>query len=178
MKQKRNNSRRQVLVVVVVILAVLLVAALIWKVRKASNHEAVSPSPSGTMSTSDTSVHAGPSHDSTPSPTTLPPNPSHPSSSTLGKPEGQILSSRTAPMSANEESTCISVAGASCYIQATMNGKVVAVSATKTITNDQQGVIFDWPVSKLSPGTWAVQAVASKDGQKALSDPWTLTVTQ
>ena len=108
----------------------------------------------------------------------MPPNPSHPQSSTLGKPEGQFLSSRTAPMAANEESTCISEAGASCYIQATMSGRVVVLSAAKTITVSEQGVILDWPVSKLSPGAWAVQAVATKDGQKALSDPWTLTVTK
>jgi len=81
-------------------------------------------------------------------------------------------------MATNEESTCVSEIGASCYIQATMNGKVVVLSATKTITSSEQGVILDWPVNKLTPGSWVVQAVATLNGQKAMSDPWTLTVTK
>lgn len=126
----------------------------------------------------DTAVHAGPAHDTTPTPTSsLTPavsNPSHPVTA-LAKPFA-TLNTHTVSLSGNTtmDSTCSSVSGASCYIQASMGGSVVILSDTKTMTDT--GADFIWDAKKLSPGSWSIQAVASKDGQRSLSDPQTLTV--
>jgi hypothetical protein len=76
------------------------------------------------------------------------------------------------------ESTCRSVAGASCYIQATKDSQVIIVSQTKTIGGDSDGVVLDWDANQLSVGTWSISAVAAKDGSKAVSDPQALKVTK
>ncbi len=163
-----------------VLVVVLIVAAWSWNSSRTAN--TVTPQPSDAIPTPnrDTATHAGPKNDTAPTPqasATPEPNPDHPVSATLAKPIGPNNSSGTASRSSDLDSTCQSVTGASCYIQATMDGHVVIVSDTKTITADSQGVDLPWSVSKLTVGDWSIRAVATKNGQKALSSEQILKVT-
>ncbi len=132
--------------------------------------------------TTQTKQNAGPATDKTinnGSSTAPVPNPSHPVSS-LAKPIGPNNNTGTVSLSGatGMESVCRSVSGASCYIQASKDGKTIKVSVAKTVGSDtaSDGVILDWDANQLTVGTWIIQAVASKDGQTASSDPQTLRV--
>jgi hypothetical protein len=146
------------------------------------------PTAASSTTTSDTKVHAGPASDSSqkaepqkqPQPQQVS-TPDHPISSTLAKPIGPNNNTGTVSLSGGAttmESTCRSVAGVNCYIQATQNGRTIVVSDTKTIgSGTSDGVIFDWDAKQLSQGDWSITAVTTKDGQKATSDSQNLKVT-
>lgn len=171
--KKRIKSR------VIIVLTLVAVAAL-----GAAAYVKVHQKPTAD-STADTKVHSGPATDkSTKSQaaqtTTTTSNPSHPQSA-LAKPIGPNNNTGSVSLSGNTmmESTCRSVAGASCFIRATMGSAVKTVSETKVVGNEaySDGVVLDWDANQLSTGTWMIQAIASKDSQEAVSDPQSLKVT-
>jgi hypothetical protein len=177
---KRLYKNKKILILLAAV-AILAVGSALYV--KASQKKAT-PSP-GQTSTQDTTTHAGPATDqSTKSPQTPTPTsvstPDHPITSSLAKPIGPNDNTGSVSLSGATmmESTCRSVAGASCYIQATKDTQVIIVSQTKTIGGDADGVVLDWDANQLSVGTWSISAVAAKDGSKAVSDPQTLKVTK
>ncbi|HVQ45021.1 MAG TPA: hypothetical protein VMT30_08775 [Candidatus Saccharimonadia bacterium] len=79
------------------------------------------------------------------------------------------------------DSTCETVAGASCGFELTS-----ATGQTKTLAakpasagNGVYVVEIQWDAKAvgLTAGTWKIHAVATKDGQTAKSADWQLTVT-
>ncbi len=173
MKRSAKNKRT-----IIILLALALLALGVAGYIK-FNQPTYKPS-----STADTKVHAGPKNDTSTTPSTAQAttqtNPSHPTSSTLPKPIGPTnnVSSINLSGSTGMESVCRSVAGASCYIRATKNSTVITVSQAKLVGSDaySDGVILNWDAKQLSIGNWRIQAVASKDGQTAASDPQSLEV--
>jgi hypothetical protein len=180
---KFRLSKTAMITLVLAVVAVALLAVFAWSQSHPSKTTTVTPQPSASAVPMgghgpNTTVAAGPGHDTTPSATpTAVSNPSHPASNTLAPPTGQPLLSTHKISLANctgstpcIDSTCWSVQGASCNIQATRNGQTVVVSDTKTITSDTSGVDLPWnPTGKLVDGTWSVQAVATLNGNKAVS---------
>lgn len=183
MAQKQTNPRKRVLLVALAVLVLAVGVGAVWYAMKGlkQTHAVVSPSPStGEQSTADTKVHAGPAHDtSSPSATPVPAGAGS-SAPVLKKPFGPTDNVRSISLSGQTtmmDSTCGSVTGAKCYIRATMGSRVLAVSATKTIPSDTEGVDLPWDAKQLSVGIWNIQAIATLNGQQAVSDPETLTVT-
>lgn len=179
--RKQKNKK---MILLVAIIAVAAVGAALY----VKHNQATKPA--------DTKVHAGPASDkdqqasasekkstaTSSSTNNQVSTPNHPVSSSLAKPIGPNNNTSRVSLSgaSGMESTCRSVPGASCYIQATKGSQVITVSDTKTIGSDptSDGVVFDWDANKLSVGTWSIRAVASKDGSSASSDPQSLEVTQ
>jgi hypothetical protein len=141
-----------------------------------------------------TAVNAGPSHDTTPTPSPVasniataytPPvtptpisNPSHPVSTSLAAPTETLNNdggTACGSQSCAEDSTCNTVAGASCYIEATKGSQTIVVTKTE-VTDSSGGVDLPWSASQLSSGSWNIEAVATYNGSKATSDPEQLTV--
>ncbi len=169
---KRSAKNKTILILATLALIVVGVAAYIK-----ATQPGYTPS-----SSADTEIHAGPNTDTSPAPTTTPqPNPSRPTSSTLAQPIGPINNTSSVSLSGptGMESVCRSLAGASCYIEATRDTQTIKVSDTKVIgsTTASDGVIFNWNAKQLSLGQWSIRAVASKDGQSAKSNPQLLTVS-
>jgi hypothetical protein len=180
-----KRARQTQIKLAVLIGLVLILGLVFWLTSPRQAKKTANATPTPTVSSSegpgaDTTVHAGPGTDKTPTPTSTPaPTPVTKLDMPIGPNDntGNIsLSSGATAM----ESTCRAATGVSCYIQAKKDGQVIRVSGTKTISNaaGSDGVILDWNANKLSVGTWAIQAVASLNGQTALSDPQTLVVNQ
>ena len=120
---------------------------------------------------------------------TPPPAPTDPqyNSTTLAKPTQTFNKSHT-PISLNEtdqskpdypslDSTCQSLAGATCEIHAVNGTTDVLVAGPVTIT-DTTGVDLPWNAKTkgLSAGVWQIIAIAKANGQTASSEPVNLTV--
>jgi len=195
MKRARKRSKlslRQPLPLLLVTAGVAVVllgtAYAIHRMNHRSGVTLVSASPTPTLlpSTpapsqgpgSDTAQHAGPGTN-TPSPTTPTPitDPNHPVTNTLSV--TVTVSSHQVSRGTMVDSTCITVVGAKCHIQATSGSTSVTVSDTKTVV-DQNGVDLPWDTSKLpSAGTWNIQAVAvANDGRQGTSSAEVIQVTQ
>ena len=139
-------SKNTAITLALALVALVLLSVYAWSQSHPSKTTTVTPQPSASLPMGGhgptPSVAAGPSHDTTPSatPTTIS-NPSHPVSSTLAAPQGpydntsQISLSNCDGSTYCMDSTCTSSLGASCYVQATGNGKTVAVGDAKTITS-------------------------------------------
>jgi Tfp pilus assembly protein FimV len=187
-RTKQRNQNVRLYIAIAVVAAVL--AVLAWHVHS-SKTAAVKPAVPSPSASATPTAEAGPGktgsaasgpESSGATPTAAPTvvsNPSHPVS-TLAKPTGDLLNvgcvSLTKADQTSEcpytpmDSTCLSVPGASCYIQTTLNGRVVKVSQAKVIPNDgTDGVDLPWTASSLSDGTWSVAAVATLNGQTAVS---------
>lgn len=173
------------LVAVGLILVIVGAAIVLSRHAKVAALPRASASPTATPTAQDTAVHAGPGQDnaggsSAPIQTPLS-NPDHPVTSTLAKPIGpeNNVSSVSLAGTTAMESTCRSVAGASCRIDATMGTTTITVGPTKSISGGaSDGAVFDWNANKLTTGTWSIVAVATKDAQTVKSDPQTLEVTK
>jgi cytoskeletal protein RodZ len=175
------------LVIGVLVVVVILAGAGIWHNLKPTAKK----SPETVGHQQQTAVNAGPSHDTTPSPAssssaTAQPivsatpisNPSHPVTASLAAPVETLNNdggTACGSKSCAEDSTCNSVVGASCYIEATMGAQTIIVTKTAT-TDSSGGVDLPWSASQLSAGTWNIQAVATYNGSKGMSDPEQLTV--
>jgi hypothetical protein len=190
---KLNRKRISILALAVAIVLIVAAGAVYVERHSKAVNLTVKPSPTPTLQgpAKTGSAPAGPeAAGATPSATpTAISNPNNPVSSTLAAPTGDLLNVRCVALSkagatkacpnTNMNSTCQSVVGASCSIQATMSGATpVVVGADQTITdNGTDTVPWNWDANKLTPGTWTVEAVATLNGQTATSDPETLTVT-
>ncbi len=112
-------------------------------------------------------------------PATTPTTPTAtPKTQTLPKPTGQLLSNHSVSLSGNsdEESACQTVVGAKCNIKLTGPGGGIYLGAQSVDSNG--ATIFDWNAKQrhLTVGQWKVEAIATKNGQTATSNPEYLTV--
>lgn len=188
----RNGSRlpkNQTSLLIGVIVVVILAAAVALAVaqhRKAADltvkpSTSASPTPTVQGPGKTGSAAAGPgSAGATPtaSPTTIS-NPSHPTGQSLAVPT-LIENSATVSLSGatGMESTCQSVPGATCYVQASMGGKIIKVTSAMTIPDSgADGVILNWDAKQLTVGAWTMEAIASLNGQTATSASQILTVS-
>lgn len=175
MAKKIYKNKTVLILLAITAVAVISIAIYIKMAQKPKASQ-----PAAVQQTAQTKTNAGPEGDTTSKPATPQSSPGHPISS-LAKPIGPNNNTSTISLSGGAtgmESTCRSVAGASCYIQATKGSQVITVSVSKTIGSDSasDGVVLDWDANKLSTGTWSIQAVATKDGQTAISDAQNLKV--
>jgi hypothetical protein len=186
-RRRRDKSRKPWLIGVAVVLVALVIAGAhnyFFVAHKAASRTSTSLPMGGHGG--NTAVNSGPSHDTTPTPEpTISNNPSHSVTATLAAPNGQLLSQNSLSLSSctsdstnpcEEDSTCNSVAGANCFIEASKGSQTVTVSSTATIPSDTSGVELLWNAGQLSAGTWIIQAVASDNGSRAISGPWQLVL--
>jgi len=184
---RSHKNQTSLLIGVIVVVVIATGAALfVAKHRKAADltvKPSTSPTPTVQGPAKTGSAPAGPeAAGATPTatPTTIS-NPSHPAGEPLAAPT-LIENSSTVSLSGatGMESTCQSVPGASCYIQASMGGTTKTVSQSETVPDSgADGVILNWDASQagLTAGSWAIEAIATLNGQTAASSPQTLTVT-
>ncbi len=131
----------------------------------------------------------GTSNTTSPSPTPSPSTDPQYNSSTLAKPTQTINKSHSyVSLSATDQadpqhspsmdSTCTSVAGATCEIRATLGGTVITVVPATPVDTSTLGIDVAWNAKDrgLTPGTWVITAVAKKDGQTSTSDPISIEV--
>jgi len=184
-------SLLQIRSIVAVVLLILLSIVVWFSLRGASpthnqlqTSSSVSPtassSPSNPPSASTTSPPTSPAVTSAPTPATSLPTPT---GQVLNKPEVHLSESDPGTQyGSGMDSTCQTIAGASCGIELTSStGQVKTVAAKQVVAmNGTYGVDLTWDVKvlNLSVGTWSARAVATKDGQTAKSNAWPLTVTQ
>ena len=158
----------------------LLVALFgMWWVQLPGHHRitVATTAPPGLPATSGHVTHVNPPSTGTDKMVSVP---GHPTTTTLARPIGPNNNVQTIDLAqtSSMESTCQSVPGASCVIQATMDGKTLTVSQEQTISSsDITGVILNWSADQLSVGNWQIRAVATYQGQTAASVPEQLTVT-
>ncbi|HUD11357.1 MAG TPA: hypothetical protein VMS08_03025 [Candidatus Saccharimonadia bacterium] len=176
-KRSEKPKHNKLWIPVVVALIVALVAIGLWTTRKPAV-KAVTVTPSPQQSTA---VDAGPSHNATPTPmasATPISNPSHPVSSTLAKPTETLNNDGGTTCGSEpcgEDSTCNSVPGATCYIEAVKGSQTIEVTKPQ-VTDSGGGVDMPWNADQLSGGTWSIEAVATYNGSQGISDPDQLTV--
>ena len=105
---------------------------------------------------------------------------------TLAKPTGQLLNKSTISLNSTNpqnspamDSTCNSVAGATCEIHATLGSTTIVVAPAAMVDSATYGVDVPWNAKDkgLTSGTWTITAVAKKDGQSSTSESAHLTVT-
>ena len=136
-----------------------------------------------------TSGSNGTSNTTSPSPTPSPSTDPQHNSTNLAKPTQSINKShsyvslsatdQTDPQhSPSMDSTCTSVAGATCEILATLGSTVITVVSATPVDAATLGIDVAWNAKDkgLTPGTWVITAVAKKDGQTATSDPISVEV--
>lgn len=196
---KRAN-KKQITTLVIAVLALIAVGAAAYvrdtRPTKSSNSATVNPKTDTAASSKDVnnnhpgqgSAAGGNNSSSTATPSPAPTTDPKYSSSTLAAPIGKpLVSNHTVSRSGTdpsnspqEDSSCNTVPGATCYIQFTSsNGSVV--KKTAAVTADENGVAdIAWSAiqdpTNLAADTWTVIAVASSNGQTATSGSEKLVV--
>ncbi len=175
-KMAIKPSRKNIALVITA--AVLVTGAFYVKFGNLHPRKPQSQSPSQTQNQpAQTAQNAGPGDTSVPPAPTTQTTP--PTSSKIAAPTGQLISNHEISLSSNqpesapnEVSTCRTVPGAACDIRLTgPSGTIIMLGAKST--DAQGGAEFDWNARDkgLTPGKWKVEAVATKDGQSATSNP-------
>jgi hypothetical protein len=201
----RRFSKKQISLTVVATLAVLAVGAAAYvRTTRSSDKTAsattVTPNKSETQASLldkgdnspgkgavDTSTTPGSGNASSTGTTTAQSDPKY-NSSTLAAPTQTFNKSHT-PVSLSQtdsnqpdypslDSTCMTVATATCEIHATLSGTAKTVAGPTTVTDASTGVDLPWNAKTvgLTPGTWTITAVAKLGTQTAASSTTTLEV--
>jgi hypothetical protein len=168
--KKSQNSRS-----FAVWLCLILVAAILLSAYLLSTHNSKQSTASGeikaTMPSEQTTGKKSAATTSTPAPDSAK-NGSSSSSAAVIKdpPTGTFVSNHHPSLAgtsrpSSEQSTCVTVPGATCYIQFT-KGDIVKTLPTKTADSDGS-VIWNWDVSTagFTEGTWKITAVAQAGGK-------------
>ena len=165
---------RSLTIVLIIIAAALLAVALYFKYHLPKSPAPPSPGRGGSGGAL--------------MPTASPPNQPNPPAQTstgttttsIGKPT-VTLSNHNVSLSGSttEDSTCQTVAGATCDIRLSGPNGVTKTLGAKSV-DAYGGADFVWDVKSqgLTPGQWQVQAVASKGGDTEVSAAEVLTVRQ
>lgn len=183
------SQRQQILIGAALIIAVALL--VVWQSQRAKSTAPKTPSPSITASPSPSSTSIATPTPTSPPQGTAPPTAAPTPSSSLPKPTGQMLnkpevhlneSNAASQYGSGMDSTCQTVAGASCGLEITSDkGVVKSIAPKPTVENNGLYVlqiIWDAKNLGLTPGIWQVRAVATKNGQTSKSAPESLKVTQ
>ncbi|MBW4061661.1 hypothetical protein HJC99_03785 [Candidatus Saccharibacteria bacterium] len=195
-KLKKKNLPRWLplmvaLLLVVIIVSVALISSNRSKLTLSTPQPSASPTPTvgpGAAGTSQTGT-------STPTPTTAPvANPTAtPAPLPLAAPTGQVLNkgdknaqpseyislSSTQPQFSPEMvSTCYSLPGATCEVQAyTDINNPITVAGPSLVSSDNYFVELDWnAAAKLAVGDWQVRLVARIGNKVGYSAPYTLEI--
>ena len=170
---------RPLTIVLIIVAVVLLAVALFVKLRQPKSK--ASPGQGAAVK----SGSAGSGSGSPSTATSTQPNPpaqtkTGQTTTSIGKPT-VTLSNHNVSLSGSttEDSTCQTVAGATCDIRLTGPNGAVKTLGVKAV-DGYGGADFVWDVKKegLAAGQWQVQAVASKGGDTEVSAAENLTVSQ
>lgn len=180
--KKINTKKRKLIIIVVIIILLIGVMAILELTntthffhksntgsstittptptttsKSTSENKTVNPS---TGSVTNNSVTGANSSTKTSAPTST--------SATLTAPYGSFVSNHKPGQNGSntqEQSTCLTTPGATCYIQFT-NGSIVKTLAVGTADSDG-AVYWNWDVSSagFTTGSWQIEAIASLNGQ-------------
>jgi hypothetical protein len=174
------KHQRKILVALLSVLVVALLAFWLWPDKKIVNNTGVkkpaanSTSNSGQPASRQSALSAV---RSTGAAGGTPTNPSQPS---LSAPGGSFVSSHLVSVTDQEDSTCVTTAGAECEItftNASDNSKVVSLSAKQANSSGAAEWLWKPGDIGLSSGNWKITAVSRLGGQaKSTADQRLLVI--
>lgn len=184
---RKIKPKTKYLFTICALAAVLVAVAGLIKFQPKKSDGSVSRGSESARNLDDTPTSSQSQDSTTPNQPASPANtsPNSTPSSSIPEPTGQLLSKHRVSLSStspetgpDENSTCQTVTGATCDIKLTgPDGSVKYLGAQSV--DAQGGAVFEWNAKNigLSVGRWKVEAVATKDGSFATSDPDYLEVS-
>lgn len=137
-------------------------------------HYSKSPAPNTTPATSPAKTR-----NPLPNPTPLPATPTPlPTNVNLAPPQGTLLNVHTAGASTLLQSTCQTLGGAMCAVQAHNASSNQTVMVKSAVTDANGSGTIAWDAAQLTNGSWEIRLVATFQGKTATSTIYETLVVQ